>query len=65
MDRIETEVPTDLLADLLIASSRARNSREPGSVPAKVFAVMALTSLLTFGTLVAGYQLIFSHQLFA
>lgn len=39
--------------------------READRLPAKVYAVMALTSMLTFGTLVTGYQLLFSHQLFA
>ena len=35
------------------------------SLPLKIYAVMGLTSLLTFGTLVTSYQLFFSHQLFA
>jgi hypothetical protein len=39
--------------------------REPDRVPLKIYAVMALTSLLTFATLTAGYQLFFSHHLFA
>ena len=34
-------------------------------VPAKVYAIMALTTVLTFGTLTTGYQLFFQHQLFA
>lgn len=75
MDRIahaaapasEVEVPTDLLAGLLMerasASSVARRSRE--SLPPKVYAVMAVTSLLTFGTLATGYHLLFSNPLFA
>lgn len=67
MDKLEAEVPTDLLAGLLMerASAPAPARREPETLPAKVYAVMALTSLLTFGTLVTGYQLLFSHQLFA
>ena len=67
MDKIEAEVPTDLLAGLLmeLASAPAPTRREPEILPAKVYAVMALTTLLTFGTLVTGYQLLFSHQLFA
>ena len=67
MDKVEAEVPTDLLAGLLMemASAPAPKQREPEIQPAKVYAVMALTSLLTFGTLVTGYQLLFSHQLFA
>ena len=67
MDKVEAEVPTDLLAGLLMemASAPAPKQREPEIQPAKVYAVMALTSLLTFGTFVTGYQLLFSHQLFA
>ena len=67
MDKVEAEVPTDLLADLLMeqASAPAPTRREPEIPPAKLYAVMALVSLLTFGTLVSGYQLLFSHQLFA
>lgn len=34
-------------------------------VPAKVYGIMALTTALTFGTLTTGYQLLFTHQLFA
>ena len=65
--RNEAEVATDLLASLLIEQATASSPtiREAGIVPAKVYAVMALTSMLTFGTLVTGYQLLFSHQLFA
>jgi hypothetical protein len=34
-------------------------------VPPKVYGVMALTTALTFTTLTTGYQLFFTHQLFA
>ena len=34
-------------------------------VPAKVYGIMALTTALTFGTLTTGYQLLFTHQLYA
>jgi hypothetical protein len=35
-------------------------------IPAKVYGVMALTTVLTFTTLMTGYQLLFPpHQLFA
>jgi hypothetical protein len=34
-------------------------------VPAKVYGIMALTTLLTFATLTTGYQLLFQHPLFA
>ena len=63
----EVEVPTDLLAGLLMeqASAPSGATRRSESLPPNVYAVMALTSLLTFGTLATGYQLLFSHQLFA
>lgn len=65
--RSEAEVPTDLLASLLIerASGPPPTPREPVSLTPKIYAVMALTSLFTFATLTTGYQLFFSHQLFA
>ena len=35
-------------------------------IPAKVYGIMALTTVLTFTTLMTGYQLLFPpHQLFA
>lgn len=65
--RFEAEVPTDLLAGLLMesASAPSNTSREPDKLTPKIYAVMALTSLSTFATLATGYQLLFSHQLFA
>ena len=67
MAKIDAEVPTDLLAGLLMeqVSAPSPATRKTESLPAKVYAVMALTSLLTFGTLVTAYQLLFSHPLFA
>lgn len=66
MAKIEAEVPTDLLASLLMEQAGvATPNRKTASLPPKVYAVMALTSLSTFGTLVAGYQHFFPHQLFA
>jgi hypothetical protein len=47
------------------ASAPSPTPRDPDSLPPKIYAVMALTSLLTFTTLTTGYQLFFSHQLFA
>ena len=38
---------------------------QPEKIPAKVYGVMALTTVLTFATLTTGYQLLFSHQLYA
>jgi len=60
-------LPTDLLAGLLMqrTNSPLPTSRKPHALSPKIYAVMALTSLLTFGTLITGYQLLFSHQLFA
>ena len=34
-------------------------------VPRKVLGVMAITTALTFATLTTGYQLFFSHSVFA
>ena len=59
----DAEVPTDLLAGLLV--EQKNEQEEPSALPAKVWAVMAVTSLLTFTTLTTGYQLLFPHQLFA
>lgn len=63
----ETAVPTDLLASLLMeqASAASLAGRRSDALPAKIYAVMAVTSLSTFGVLAMGYQLLFSHQLFA
>lgn len=63
----EVEVATDLLAGLLMeqASASSPTIREASLMRAKIYAVMALTSMLTFGMLVTGYQLLFSRQLFA
>ena len=40
-------------------------TRQADRVPAKVYAVMALTTALTFATLTTGYQFLFTHQLYA
>ena len=63
----EAEVPTDLLAGLLMecASAPSETRRERDVLSPRVYAVMAMTSLSTFATLTAGYQLLFAHQLFA
>ena len=65
--RSEAEVPTDLLAGLLMeqASAPSETRMKPLGLPLKIYAVMAVTTLLTFATLTTGYQLLFSHQLFA
>ena len=63
----ETQLPTDLLAGLLMeqANSPAVQPRTRERLPARVYAVMAATTALTFATLTTGYQLLFAHQLFA
>ena len=64
--RAEAEMPTDLLAGLLMEMTReTRPAIRPGRVPLKVYGVMAVTTLLTFATLTTGYQLLFVHPLFA
>jgi hypothetical protein len=34
-------------------------------LPARIYGIMAATTLVTFATLTAGYQLLFSNQVFA
>jgi hypothetical protein len=38
---------------------------EPDRLTAKIYGVMAVTTILTFATLVTGYQMLFSYQLYA
>ena len=65
--RTEADMPTDLLAGLLM--ERARQPRviaaSPDELPPKVYGVMAVTTLLTFATLATGYQTLFTHSVFA
>lgn len=63
----EAEVPTDLLASLLMerVSAPSETARDIDRVPPKIYAVMVVTSLLTFASLATGYQLLFAHQVFA
>jgi hypothetical protein len=63
---IEAQVPTDLLAGLLMELTDAPpgQPRDADSLPSKVYPVMAVTTLLTFVTLRTSYQFFFSHQLF-
>ena len=67
MMRREAEVPTDMLAGLLMlqASAPSAPTREPERLSAKIYAVMAVTTLLTFATLTTCYELFFARQLFA
>lgn len=63
----EAEMPTDLLAGLLMEMAREAKPAvaQPGKVPLKVYGVMAITTVLTFATLVSSYQLLFAPQVFA
>jgi len=65
--KAEAEMPTDLLAGLLMEMERETRpaAARSGRVPLKVYGVMAMTTLLTFATLTAGYQLLFVHPVFA
>ena len=65
--KAEKEMPTDLLAGLLMEVTRETRlaAARSGRVPLRVYAVMAATTLLTFATLTTGYQLLFVHPLFA
>ena len=48
------------------AGGAAHSRREPVKITARIYGIMAFTTLLTFATLVAGQQLIFPpQQLFA
>jgi hypothetical protein len=63
----DAPVPANLLASLLIerALTTSRADERPERLTLKIYGVMATTTLLTFATLVTGYQLFFPHQLFA
>ena len=39
--------------------------RHAQTLPARIYGIMAATTLLTFATLTAGYELLFTNQLFA
>ena len=44
----------------------ARRAAEQEKMTPRIYAIMAVTTVLTFGTLVAGYQLLFPpHSMFA
>ncbi len=60
----EVELPTDLLAGLLphAASEPVPTTAKRDALPPKIYAVMAVTSLLTFATLATGYQWLVPHQ---
>ena len=62
---VDRDMPTDLLAGLLMEQARQPSADQSGRLPLKVYGVMAMTTALTFATLTTGYQLLFTHQLFA
>ena len=53
----------DLIAEGREAAVSVKPQRE--KLPAKVYAVMAMTTALTFGTLTTGYELFFVSSPFA
>lgn len=63
----DAEMPTDLLAGLLMEMTREakRAAVRTARMPLKVYGVMAITTLLTFTTLTTCYQLLFAPQVFA
>ncbi|MEP7131500.1 MAG: hypothetical protein ABI770_10260 [Sphingomicrobium sp.] len=44
---------------------RAAPASRPEKIPARIYGVMAVTTLLTFATLTTSYQLFFSYHPFA
>ena len=63
--RIEAEMPTELLADLLMEAARKPAVARTEKLSPKIYCVMAMTTLLTFATLTTGYQMLFAHHPFA
>ena len=59
------DMPTDLLAGLLMEQVRQPSAARSERLPLKVYGIMAMTTALTFATLTTGYQMLFTHQLFA
>ncbi len=59
-------MPTDLLAELLVEDTGAATAeaRDADRLPAKIYAVMGVTTIVTFVTLQTGYELLFPQQLF-
>ena len=63
--RAGQDMPTDLLAGLLMEQVRQPSAARSERLPLKVYGIMAMTTALTFATLTTGYQMLFTHQLFA
>jgi hypothetical protein len=47
------------------SSAKRTITLKPYRLAPKIYGVMAVTTVLTFATLVTGYQMLFSQQLFA
>ena len=63
----DAQLPADFLDELIAkrrGSAPALASR-PEKIPARIYGVMAVTTLLTFATLTTSYQLFFSYHPFA
>ena len=62
----EPYASTDMLAGLLMQHGGRAPAKPHGgeSVPAEIYAVMIVTSLLTFATLRTVYEFLFAHQLY-
>ena len=60
-------VPADLVAAVLATRDRVHPAPEcvPLKLPARIYGVMTATALLTFATLMQGYELFFTHPLYA
>jgi allophanate hydrolase subunit 1 len=70
MPDVDTEASTfsrDLIEELI--AKRRKATPKPASpsarIPARVYGIMGLTTTMTFATLTTGYQLFFTHPLFA
>jgi hypothetical protein len=63
----EAETPADLLAGLWVERARAPEpaAARPEKLAFKVYLVMAVTTLLTFATLMTGYQMLIARHPFA
>jgi len=66
VDRTGTaEIPTDLLAGLLMETARKPAEGQTEKLTLKIYCAMTATTLLTFATLTLGYQTLFAPHPFA
>lgn len=64
----EAQVEMDLLASVWVKRSNtpaSKSASQPERLPLRIYALMLVTSLMTFAMLSALYQLLFSQQVFA